>query len=592
MKRRVGPKDPATQPGNGAFGLAGAGLDLGSCDTLPSAAPRSGDRLAAGSWLGTYQVEGRIGVGGTCEVYCARERYGTRAAIRVPRRTILERSPCFGDRLIRTSLWLRRIEHPNLVRVLDHGITDEAAPRPYQIVELVDGEGLDAVLLREGARPWRWVVGVVIQLAEALDRLHRAGYVHCDVKPANAMLVAGEAGPQVKLLDCDLAWRIGAPKEPGVAPGTPRYIPPEHALGVRPTRRTDVYALGVLAVELLLGRCPFGDSDFLDLLHSASSWPVIGDIAGLYAEAGRDADELPAELRSLLRRMTSPQRRRRPRNMRLCVEELRALVSQRRTRAVIVLRERAQPRRREPSSGLYRALPVAAGAAAGLGGSAVHAAGPRGLGATDLPAGASAVVTPAAAGVAPIELAPPAPGGGSSLLASVGKVLVGVSLVLGLLGAPQVIDPLPERPASIEQLDVPSVVVRPQLQIPERRPMREAAPEEPRIELTPVKRLRLKSPRLLERQRGRDTTGAAAEVEQAPVREPLPRKKMPRKRVPLLDPGPEGVAVAAPYVCPENPPATSSACIPADPHPTCIYNTAEGLISASCVYGRWRVGND
>jgi hypothetical protein len=202
------------------------------------------------------------------------------------------------------------------------------------------------------------------------------------------------------------------------------------------------------------------------------------------------------------------------------------------------------------------------------------------------------VVTPAAAGVAPIELAPPAPGGGSSLLASVGKVLVGVSLVLGLLGAPQVIDPLPERPASIEQLDVPSVVVRPQLQIPERRPMKEAAPEEPRIELTPVKHLRLKSPRLLERQRGRDTTGAAAEVEQAPVREPLPRKKMPRKRVPLLDPGPEGVAVAAPYVCPENPPATSSACIPADPHPTCIYNTAEGLISASCVYGRWRVGND
>ncbi|MEZ4380454.1 MAG: protein kinase [Nannocystaceae bacterium] len=575
--RRVNPTNAATKPGNGAFGLAGAALDLASCDTLPSAGERPRGRLPAGTWIGGYQIEGCIGVGGTCEVYCARARSGARVAIRVPRRVTLERSPCFGDRLVRASLWMRRVDHPNVVRVLDHGVTDEPAPRPFQIVELVDGEGLDALLAGEGPRPWRWVVAVVVQLAEALDCLHRAGFVHCDVKPANAMIVAGEGGPRVKLLDCDLAWRIGAPKEPGVAPGTPRYIPPEHALGVRPTPRTDVYALGVLAVELLLGRCPFGDSDFLGLLRSASSWPVIGDIAGLYAEAGRDVCELPERLRGLLRRMTSPQRQRRPRSMRVCAEELRGLLRERgRPQRVVVLRERA-------TGAVTRALPAAAGVALGLGATEVNAEGARG------PAVSAIAIEAPTSLVAPLDA--PAPRG-SSLLTGVGKALAGIGLALGLLGAPQVVDRIAEAPATFDSVEVLRPLERAPSLIPDgAAPQRgvtqlatppdeeEAAPREEEAAAAPQRpTTRRRVPEL------------AAET--APTSEPRPRKRMPHKRVPLLDPGQEIVAVAAPYVCPSARPQAGGACIPADPQPTCIYNGDGSLVSARCIGGQWSVAGD
>ena len=77
-----------------------------------------------------------------------------RVALRAPRRSILEMCPAFGDRLVLTSLWLRHVEHPNLVRVFDHGVTEEADPRAFQAVELVEGEGLDSLLARSGGQPW------------------------------------------------------------------------------------------------------------------------------------------------------------------------------------------------------------------------------------------------------------------------------------------------------------------------------------------------------------------------------------------------------------------------------------------------------
>lgn len=183
-----------------------------------------------------------------------------------------------------------------------HEPSREVPPRVFQVVELVAGEGLDALLDRSGGQPWRWVASVVAQLADALHALHVAGYVHCDVKPANAMVLGGGGAPRVKLLDCDLAWRIGAPKEPGVAPGTPRYIPPEHALGVRPTPQTDIYSLGVMAFELLLGTCPLGDTRFFELLEEPVSWPQIGS-AEVYAHP---ASPSPLALSSRWRRRLSP----------------------------------------------------------------------------------------------------------------------------------------------------------------------------------------------------------------------------------------------------------------------------------------------
>ena len=151
-----------------------------------------------------------------------------------------------------------RLSHPNIVSTYDTGDDDGIA---YIVMELVDGPTLRHLIDEHGGLPVADVIRIGKQVADALDAAHRAGLVHRDVKPANVLVP--RAGP-VKVTDFGIAKAAGADDltRTGTVMGTARYLAPEQVNG-RPTDpRTDVYALGLLMFEALVGHPPFGgDTD-------------------------------------------------------------------------------------------------------------------------------------------------------------------------------------------------------------------------------------------------------------------------------------------------------------------------------------------
>jgi len=144
-----------------------------------------------------------------------------------------------------------RIQHPNVVTVYRVG---EVADRPYLVSELVRGHALDEL---PRPRPWLEVLTLGVELARGLAAAHRRGVVHCDVKPQNVMV--GDDGVP-KLVDFGLA-RVVQDRDAtrsGLV-GTPDYMAPEVWAGDDPTRRADVYSLGVVLYELCCGTTPFAE---------------------------------------------------------------------------------------------------------------------------------------------------------------------------------------------------------------------------------------------------------------------------------------------------------------------------------------------
>jgi serine/threonine-protein kinase len=149
---------------------------------------------------------------------------------------------------------------------VDH-VGELADGRAFFVMEYLNGEPLDARLGR-GRVPFDEALEILDQMARALEAAHLCGVTHRDLKPANTVLVRipNESRPIVKLLDFGLA-KLAADVEgrtegtqSGVALGTPMYLSPEQARGPDVDRRTDVYALGCLAYELILGCPPFQEA--------------------------------------------------------------------------------------------------------------------------------------------------------------------------------------------------------------------------------------------------------------------------------------------------------------------------------------------
>lgn len=148
---------------------------------------------------------------------------------------------------------LSRLNHPGILRVYKAGIDDAHL---YTAMELIDGAGLDHVLTANRRLTPTQAVDVARQLVLALDYLHRHGYVHRDVKPANVMLTA--AG-RVVLFDFGTVIRIkeGAPYEAGLY-GTPAFLAPEQTVaGGKIDGRADLYAAGIMLYLMVTGRKPF-----------------------------------------------------------------------------------------------------------------------------------------------------------------------------------------------------------------------------------------------------------------------------------------------------------------------------------------------
>ena len=238
---------------------------------LALAEPEVDEDLPPGSACGEYIVERKIGEGGMGAVYGARHPViGKRAAIKVIKRD-LSASRDAVDRFVREAQAVNTIGHPNIVDVFGFGTLPDG--RSFFVMEWLEGESLRARMTRPLA--FAQALEVLESIAIALRAAHEAGVVHRDLKPDNVYLARakGAPAPRVKLLDFGLAKLSATTGDArvdhtrtGVVMGTPLYLSPEQAKGVKIDFATDLYSLGVIAYEMAAGQVPFNADSAVEIM--------------------------------------------------------------------------------------------------------------------------------------------------------------------------------------------------------------------------------------------------------------------------------------------------------------------------------------
>ncbi|WP_433030311.1 protein kinase domain-containing protein [Actinomycetospora sp. CA-053990] len=219
--------------------------------------------------FGPYRLTSRLGRGGMGEVHRA---YDTRRDREVALKRLapdLADDPEIRERFERECRTAARLSSPHVVPIHDFGVIDG---RLYLDMRLVDGRDLARLLREEGPLDPARAVGLVEQLADALDDAHAHDLVHRDVKPGNVLVTTAHGRDFVHLVDFGIV-RLGqgtpggrALTEAGTTLGTLAYMAPEQFEGATVDRRADVYALAVVLYEILVGRPPF-DGDMPAMLH-------------------------------------------------------------------------------------------------------------------------------------------------------------------------------------------------------------------------------------------------------------------------------------------------------------------------------------
>ncbi len=201
-----------------------------------------------------YRLLEQFGAGGMANIYRAHDLLLDReVAIKLLRQD-RPRAADFEEQFRQEARAAANLSHPNIVTVYDFGFDGE---RPFIVMELVPGTDLKSLLRTRGRFTVEEGLPLIIQACAGLGYAHRAGLVHCDVKPHN-MLVTPDS--RLKVTDFGIA-RALATIHPGeraeVVWGSPQYIAPEQAAGRPPSPACDVYSLGVVMYEVLTGTLPF-----------------------------------------------------------------------------------------------------------------------------------------------------------------------------------------------------------------------------------------------------------------------------------------------------------------------------------------------
>jgi serine/threonine protein kinase len=266
--------------------------------------------LQPGQAVGPYTVEATLGVGGMGRVYRATGPDGT-VALKLVKEDIA-RDATFRRRFEREASIARRVVHRHLVPVLDSG---ELQGIPYLTQRFIDSGSLADLLERQGTLTPSVTLGMLEQVAGALDALHAEGLFHRDIKPGNILI---DAHGDSYLTDFGLAKDTQGSllTRPGQTVGSLDYMAPEQIRGEDVTAQTDVYALACVAYEGLTGAPPFADRQGMRVLWAhlqdeptnpyekrADLPRPLGDavVAGLAKDAGErpaSASEYVSGLRS------------------------------------------------------------------------------------------------------------------------------------------------------------------------------------------------------------------------------------------------------------------------------------------------------
>ena len=316
-----------------------------------------------GELIGNHRIVRKLGEGGMGEVYLAEhESIGTQIAVKLlfPH---ISHELAQVDRFFNEARAVAKIRHAGIVRISDVGFT--AGGRAYLLMELLEGEAL-ADRIRRGPLPPPVACEIARQIASVLAATHAAGIVHRDLKPDNVFLVPDleqPGGERVKILDFGIAKLTGAlargrPTQSQSAMGTPVYMSPEQwGDSSKVDARADIYSLGCIAFEMLVGRPPFDASSMMEAFAMHTTLPP--------PSARARVVEVPAALDALLLRMLAKTPAERPQTMK---ELVRAFAELRGGSGILVAGLGAvDPTATPPPSALATVIAPAPGAVDSIG---------------------------------------------------------------------------------------------------------------------------------------------------------------------------------------------------------------------------------
>ncbi len=216
-------------------------------DTRPSSS------MIGTTLSGRYRLEAKLGSGGMSTVYLARDETLDRSvAVKVMHREMSEQEDQL-ERFRQEARAVAKLSHPNVVSVIDAG---EDGGYPYIVFEYVEGETLKQRIARVGALDTQDAIAYAIEVARGLSVAHARKLVHRDIKPQNVLI---DSEGRAKLTDFGISRQLeqDGMTATGRVLGTTDYVSPEQAMGKQVDPRSDIYSLGVVLYEMLLGQVPF-----------------------------------------------------------------------------------------------------------------------------------------------------------------------------------------------------------------------------------------------------------------------------------------------------------------------------------------------